>query len=358
MLPHSRRLSPRRPALARLPKVELHRHLEGALRLTTMHEIAARYDLGLPGHSLEELRPYVQMTNDEPNYRSFLDKFNYLRRFYQSPELVRRLAYEVIEDAARDSVRYCELRFTPPAIAKARGYPLAEVTDWIIAAVEQACAQYPQVQVQLIANVNRHEPVAVAEQVAQIAVDRQDRGLVALDIGGDEVNFPSKPFAPLFQEAKRAGLRITIHAGEWTGAEAVRDAIENLGADRIGHGVRVVEDPEVAALARERGTVFEVCLTSNLHTGVVQRLAQHPLREMMNLRLKTTLNTDDPSISDITLTDEYETAIEDVGLTLQEVQTCILTAVGSAFQPPAEQARLVSQFRTEFEASLAIDPAA
>ena len=188
--------------------------------------------------------------------------------------------------------------------------------------------------------------------MAQIAVDRKGRGVVGLDIGGDEANFPTKPFAALFHEAKRAGLGITIHAGEWSGPEAVRDAIENLGADRIGHGVRVVEDPVVVALARERGTVFEVCLTSNLHSGVVQRLADHPLREMLSLNLKTTLNTDDPSISDIALTDEYETAIEDLGLSLAEIQTFILTAVGSAFRPPADKARLVSQFQAEFQAAL------
>lgn len=338
-----------RPTLARLPKAELHRHLEGALRLTTMREIAAQYDLGLPAGTVEELRPFVQMTTDGPNYRSFLDKFNYLRRFYQSPELIRRLAYEVVEDAALDNVRYLELRFTPPALAKARGFSMPEVTDWVIEAVELACREFPEMQVKLIVNVNRHEPVELAEQVIQIAVDRQARGIVALDIGGDEVNFPIQPFVPVFQEARRAGLGITVHAGEWTGPESVRTAIEDLGADRIGHGVRVVEDPRVVDLARERGTVFEVCVESNLHTGVVQRPGDHPLRAMMQLNLRTTLNTDDPSIFAIALSDEYATGITGLGLTLTDIQAAVLTAVRYAFCPPAEQARLVAQFQTAWQ---------
>jgi adenosine deaminase len=202
-----------RATLARLPKIDLHRHLEGALRLSTLYEIATQYDLGLPTESLEALRPYVQVTKDAADYRNFLDKFNYLRRFYQSPEWIHRLAFEVMEDAARDNIRYLELRFTPPALAKARGFRLDEVTDWVIQATQQACQAYPEMQVWLIANVNRHESLEVAEQVVQIALDRKDRGIVGLDIGGDEVNYSIQPFVPLLLAARDAGLRLTVHAG-------------------------------------------------------------------------------------------------------------------------------------------------
>jgi adenosine deaminase len=350
MTSKSHSLSLSHAALARLPKIDLHRHLEGALRLTTLHEIVSQYDLGLPTESLEALRPYVQVTKDTTDYRNFLDKFNYLRRFYQSPEWIQRLAYEAMEDAARDNVRYLELRFTPPALAKARGFRLEEVADWVISAADQACRNYPEMRVWLIANVNRHEPLEVAEQVVQLALDRKDRGFVGLDIGGDEVNFPSiQPFVPLLRSARDAGLRLTVHAGEWTGPESVREAIESLNPGRIGHGVRVVEDRRVADLAREHGTAFEVSLTSNLHTGVVASLAHHPLREMMRLQLKTTINTDDPSISGTTLTEEYETATGQLGLTATELQANVLTAAASAFCSPAEQARLINQFEAEWQ---------
>ncbi len=334
-----------RAALASLPKIDLHRHLEGSLRLSSLYEIARAYDLDLPAGSPDELRPYVQIAGGEHSFRNFLDKFNILRRFYQSPEIIRRLTYEAVEDAARDNVRYLELRFTPPALAKSRGYPLDEVADWVIAAVEQACRDHHGIRVQLIVSLNRHEPVELAEQVTQVAVDRRQRGVIGLDLAGDEVNYPAEPFRGVFRAAHEAGLGVVAHAGEWTGPEAVRDAIENLGVQRVGHGVRVVDDPTVAALARERDVAFEVCVTSNLQSGVVQRLADHPLRRMTDLGLAATLNTDDPAVSDITLSDEYAAVVEQLGFSPAEVRQSVRNAARYALLPPAGRAALIAEFQ-------------
>lgn len=342
-----------RALLAGLPKIDLHRHLEGSLRLTSLREIALQYDLDVPAASLDALRPYVQIVDGERSFQQFLAKFDVLRRFYQSPELIRRLAYEVVADAAHDHVRYLELRFTPAALASARKFALADVTDWVIAAVADAGRDYPALQVRLIVSLNRHEPVAVAEQVAQIAADRQAQGIVGLDLAGDEVNFSAEPFRGVFQAARQAGLGCVAHAGEWTGAAAVRDAIEHLGVQRVGHGVRVLEDPAVAALARERAIAFEVCLTSNLHSGVVGALAAHPLPALMAQHLRTTLNTDDPAVSGITLTGEYQTAMDTLGLTPADLKQCILTAAAASLLPPAEQAALVAQFRAALDLAAA-----
>jgi adenosine deaminase len=334
-----------RAQLAGLPKIDLHRHLEGSLRLTSLREIALQYALDVPARSLDELRPYVQMVAGERSFRQFLGKFDVLRRFYQSPEIIQRLAYEVVEDAAHDNIRYLELRFTPAALANARKYALADVTDWVIAAVGAAVRDHPGLQVRLITSLNRHEPVAIAEQVAQIAADRQAQGVVGLDLAGDEVNYRADGFRGVFAAAAQAGLRCVAHAGEWTDAATVRDAIEHLGVERVGHGVRVVADPAVAALARERGVTFEVCLTSNLQSGVIDTLAAHPLKAMQALHLRTTLNTDDPGVSGITLTDEYCRAVGVLGLDPAEVLQAILAAAGASLLPPAEQAALVAQFR-------------
>jgi adenosine deaminase len=338
-----------RSVLAALPKIDLHRHLEGSLRLTSLLEVARRFELDLPADDLESLRPLVQVTNDEPNFRNFLEKFNVLRRFYQAPDVIHRLAYEVAADAAHDNVRYLELRFTPYALASTQGYALAEVTDWVVAAVQAAVRDHPGLRVGLIASVNRHESLDIAEQVTRLAIERQDQGIVGLDLAGDEVNHSAEPFRPLFRAAREAGLGVVAHAGEWTGAESVRDAIEELGVQRVGHGVRVLEDPAVVALAMERGIVFEVCLTSNVQTGVVPRLAEHPLCRMAALGLLTTINTDDPSVSDSTLTDEYTLAVEHLGFTVAEIKRSIITAAESAFLPPAERADLAAQFRTGLE---------
>ncbi|MCC7361502.1 MAG: adenosine deaminase [Anaerolineales bacterium] len=341
--------SPSRADLAALPKLDLHRHLEGALRLTTLRAIAQQHGLDLPADSLAALRPYVQVVDGERSFRQFLAKFDVLRRFYLSPEIIHRLAFEVIEDAARDNLHYLELRFTPAALASSGRFSLADVTDWVIAAVAEAGRVYPKLQVRLIVSVNRHEPVALAEQVAQVAADRQARGIAGLDLAGDEVNFPAAPFRGVFQAARQAGLGCVAHAGEWTGAAAVRDAIEHLGVRRVGHGVRVVEDPAAVALARERAIVFEVCLTSNLQSGVVAAFAAHALPRMNALGLRTTLNTDDPGVSGITLSDEYQIAVDALGLSWADLQQALFTAADASLLPPAERAALAARLRAALD---------
>lgn len=336
-------------ALAALPKIDLHRHLEGSLRLGSLQAIAREFALDVPVHDLELLRPHVQVTGENPGYRSFLDKFSVLRRFYQSPDVIRRLAYEVIEDAALDNIAYLELRFTPNALARARGFSLLEVTDWVLQAVGSACRDYPEIEVGLIVSVNRHEPVELAEQSLAVALARQERGIVGLDLAGDEVSFPAAPFRHLFQVAREAGLGVVAHAGEWTGAATVCDAIEHLGVQRIGHGVRVLEDAAAVRLARERDVLFEVCLSSNVHSGVVQRLADHPLRAMLAEGLRVTLNTDDPGVSNISLAGEYAAAIAELGLGLDDVKQSVLTAAAGAFLPPDKRAALVERFRRALE---------
>lgn len=332
-----------RETLQALPKIDLHRHLEGSLRLTTLVEIAREHGLNLPAGDVESLRPLVQVTENDRDFRDFLAKFDVLRRFYLTPEGVSRLAYEVVADAAADNVKYLELRFTPMALAKAQNFALEDVADWVIEAVNRAQADHG-IQVRLIASFNRHEPVDVGRRVTQIAVDRLDKGIAGLDLAGDEVNFGSGPFAPLFAEAHQAGLGITVHAGEWTGPETVREAIEQMSAMRIGHGVRVVEDSSVVQLALERGATFEVCVTSNVQSGVVRRLEDHPLRDLFSLNLRTTINTDDPSVCDVTLTHEYLVAAKTLGFEVGDIKRTILTAAESAFLPPPEQAALVARF--------------
>ncbi|MFN2197016.1 MAG: hypothetical protein ACK2UW_12930, partial [Anaerolineales bacterium] len=170
------------------PKIELHRHLEGSLRLSTLMDIARQYQLSLP--EAAELPRLVEISEDDPRtVENFLSKFATLRHFYRSPEIISRVAYEVVQDAARDNVRYMELRFTPVALSRVNNYDLAEVMDWVIAATSQA-AQENNIQVNLLVSVNRHEPVAVAEQVIALAIAKKNKGLVGIDLAGDEVNFP------------------------------------------------------------------------------------------------------------------------------------------------------------------------
>ncbi len=332
-----------RQQIAALPKVELHRHLEGAIRLTTLVEIAKNYKIDLPSYTLEELRPHVQITSDSPTDAAhFLSKFNILRHFYCAPEVIERLAREVVEDAAADNIKYMELRFTPKALAKLMNFQFNDVIRWVCQGVQQAQETCP-IKVRLIVSMNRHESVREAERILQSVVDLRDRGIVAIDLAGQESGYPANPFFQLFARARDAGLGITVHAGEWSGPKNVRDAIETIGARRIGHGVRIVEDSNVVKLARETGATFEVCPTSNVQSGAVFSFDYHPLRDMLHLGLKATINTDDPSISNITLTDELTMTITRLGLTLDDVKRAIINAARASFLPEQERATLVAE---------------
>lgn len=329
-----------------LPKVELHRHLEGSLRLSTMLEIAHAHGVTVPA-SILRLSNMVQVQDKDPlTFSNFLDKFKTLRLFYRSPEIIDRITREAIEDAARDNIRYLELRFTPIALSRAEGFPLHDVINWVVSSARLAAEDHP-IQVGLIISINRHEPIELAEQVAWLAAEHVSHGVVGLDLAGNEAEFSAEPFAGLFKEAHEAGLHLTIHAGEWGGAQNVRQAIELFEAERIGHGVKVMEDENVLALARERGTVFEVCVTSNYQSGAVSSLKQHPLPAMLGAGLKATINTDDPSVSRITLTHEYQVVCETLGLSFETLKGCILTAAQAAFLPEAERGKITAQLTKE-----------
>lgn len=331
-----------------LPKVDLHRHLEGSLRLATLIEVAKAYGLDLPG--TERLRTMVQIDQTDPlTSQNFLSKFDTLREFYRSPEVIARLAEEVIADAASDNVRYLELRFTPVALSSVEDFPMNDVMDWVIQGVREAGTKY-EITTRLIASVNRHENLDLASEVIELAIERIADGIVGVDLAGNEAEFPTAPFAPLFREARQSGLHITVHAGEWGGPENIDQAINLLGAERIGHGVRIMEDGSLVRHAQERQVAFEVCITSNYQSGVVTDLGSHPLEKMISAGLNVTINTDDPSISQINLSDEYQVACEQLGLSLGTLQERLLAAMSAAFLPVNERKTLEASLEGELSA--------
>jgi len=326
--------------------VDLHRHLEGSLRLNTILELAISSGADLP-RDTASLRSLVQVQpGDSRDPKTFLSKFDALRRLYRSPEIIGRVTREAIEDAAADGVRYLELRFTPVAMGHAMGFPLGDVVRWVVDATRAVTGQ-TGLRVGLIASVNRHESVHQAEEVARSAFDFAGQSIVALDLAGNEDGFPAEPFIPAFREAKQAGLRITVHAGEWGNGASVKYALRDMDADRIAHGVRVLEDPEALELAVARRTVFEVCLTSNLLSGVVQRLEDHPLIRMLEAGLQVTLNTDDPGICSTTMTQEMVAAVSSLGLSIESLKGLTLAALQGSFLPIDEKRRMEREIQAE-----------
>jgi adenosine deaminase len=327
-----------------LPKIELHRHLEGAVRLETLVDIAQQYGIEMPEYDAETLRPFVQMIPGEPrNMQHFLAKFLTLRQFFRSLDIVAEIAREVVIDAALDNIKYMELRFTPPALANLIQVSFDEIVALVCETALQTAAEY-DIQIGLIVSMNRHESVEIGEQVLDAALKHRDKGVVALDLAGREPGFSAQPFRNVFRRAKSEGLWVTIHAGEWDGAQSVWDAVGNLYADRVGHGIRALEDLGMVSILAEREITLEVCPSSNVDSGVVENLGVHPLRELDQRGVLTTINTDDPLVSNITLSDEIARVMHHMGFTMEDIKRQTLQAAQSAFLTTSERAALVNRF--------------
>jgi adenosine deaminase len=311
------------------PLVEIHRHLDGNVRLETVLELGRKHGVDLPAWTLEGLRPYVQVVTREPSLMDFIAKFEMLRRVMVDYDAVRRIVRENLEDAVREGIDYIELRFSPRFMAEYHGLDTFGVAEAACDALEEA-ADLP-VKAKLIGIISRHYGPEVGWTELDATIRLRDRGMVALDLAGDEAGFPGDLFVEHYRKAREAGLHVIAHAGEAAGAASVRQAVLGLGAERIGHGIRAIEDPEVVDLLLARGIPLEVCPTSNVHTSTVPDLRSHPLPALLARGLSVTLNTDDPSISGIDLAHEYRVAQEELGLGEDDLRKLQENALAAAF---------------------------
>jgi len=328
-----------------LPKIDLHRHLEGSLRLNTLTEIALEYDISLPSATPEALRPQVQITHTPLPFTCFLQIFEVLRRFYKSKEVIQRITKEVIADAAKDNVRYLELRFNPLALAKTENFTFNDVVTWVVQAAEKA-QDVTGTRTCLILQIPRKEPLKVAEEIVDIAIAHQGAFVRGIDLAGNEEQYPSDNFIQPLQRAYKAGLNITVHAGEASGAQSVYDAVTYLHAQRIGHGIRAAESTSVLDLLLDRGITLEICPTSNIKTSLVSDYAHHPLAALHERGVHITLNTDDPSIFATTASQEIAVAVCKIGIPPHHIYRFLRYGVEAAFIPSEERPWLRELFRT------------
>lgn len=310
-------------------KMDLHRHLDGNIRVATILELGLQHGVPLPGGSVEEMRPHVQVTVPEPGLVAFLQKFQWSVGVLCDPEACRRVAFENIEDARREGLDYVELRFSPWFMAMAHGLDPRAVTEAVIQGVNEGKAAFG-VRAELIGILSRTfgEEICWKELEVLLAC-RSD--LIAVDLAGDEAGYPAKLFKKHFARVRDAGLHVTIHAGEAAGAESVWDAIRLLGAERIGHGIRAVEDPALLEFLFERRIGLECCPTSNVQTSTVPDYASHPLKQFLEMGLLATINTDDPGISGIDLDYELTQAAPAAGLTPELIAQARANAAEIAF---------------------------
>ena len=325
--------------LKRLPKIELHRHLEGAVRPATIADICRERGVPLPTYDHDELARLITLSKPVSDLVAFLELFKIIDLCFADKEAIARIAYEAAEDASLDNIRYVELRFSVECMAFHHRLSLHDVMDGLVEGIDLAMRRFP-VTAKLIVSISRDlsvermgMPWPEPKQIARLAVDYMDRGVVGLDLSGGEFGFGAELFMEPFKIARDAGLGITVHAGEADGPQSVRRAIELLGATRIGHGVRIVQDPSVVQMVIDRGVTLEVCPTSNVLTHAVDSIEAHPVRKLFDAGVPITINTDDPIVCGVTLSGEYSLIHEKFGFTLAEIERLIENARKAAFGP-------------------------
>lgn len=312
-----------------LPLIDLHRHLDGSVRLQTILDLGKRHGVQLPGATIAELKPHVQVTERQPGVMAFIAKMLWMTRVLGDADACRRITRENVEDAKSDGIDYIELRFSPWFMGEPRGLDAESVTAAVVEGAMEGAAT-TGVKVNLIGILSRTYGPEIAQKEL-VALLTQREHLVALDLAGDEANFPARLFTRHFQQARDAGWRITIHAGEAGGPESVWEAVQLLGAERIGHGTRAMEDPALVDVLLERQIAIEANLTSNVQTSTVADLASHPLHEMLTRGLLASINTDDPGVSGIDLRHEYEVAAPAAGLSRKQIRQAQANALATAF---------------------------
>jgi adenosine deaminase len=310
-------------------KTDLHRHLDGNIRLSTIVDLGRKHGIPLPSFDEEELRPHVQVTTPTPGLVAFLEKFRWSVGVLGDLEACRRIAYENVEDAHREGLGYVELRFSPWFMAMPHGLDPQGVVEAVIQGVDEGRAAFG-VRTELIGILSRTYGEDICWKELEALLARRD-DLVAIDLAGDEAGFPAPLFKRHFARVRDAGLHVTIHAGEAAGAESVWDAVRLLGAERIGHGIRSIDDPKLLDFLLERRIGLECCLTSNLQTSTVPDYASHPLKRFLEMGLLATINTDDPGISGIDLDYELRHAAPAAGLSPELIAQAQANAEKIAF---------------------------
>jgi adenosine deaminase len=313
-----------------LPLIDLHRHLDGNVRLSTILDLGKKHGLNLPGNTVESLRPYIQVKKPLEDINEYFQKFTWMVSVFADYDACRRVAYENVMDAQNEGIDYIELRFSPWFMAEPHGLEPAGVVEAVIQGLREGAQDAQGIKANLIGIISRTYGVEVGfKELNALLAYKED--IVGLDLAGDEANYPAEWFVAHFNKARDAGWGITAHAGESVGPQSVWHAIKDLGASRIGHAVRILEDPSLVDYMREHRIGIESNLTSNVHTNTVPSYQAHPLKRFLDLGLLATINTDDPGISPVTIADEFSAAVNYAGLTDEDTRQAQKNALEIAF---------------------------
>jgi adenosine deaminase len=315
----------------KLPKTDLHVHLDGSLRLTTIVDLAEKQRIELPARDAEGLRAAMHLGENCGSLVEYLKAFDVTLRVMQTEEALRRIAFELAEDAARENVRYMEVRYAPMLHTR-RGLKLTTVVESVLGGLREAQERFgieSNVIICGIRNVSAEHSLAMAE----LAVAYKGRGVVGFDLAGAEYDHPAKHHKAAFQLVRDNNINVTIHAGEAYGPESIAQAIHVCGAHRIGHGCRLRENGDLLHYVNDHRIPLECCPSSNVQTGAIRDLTSHPLKLYKNLGLRVTVNTDNRLITDTTVSKELWLCHAQMDFTLEDLKQIILSGFKSAFLP-------------------------
>ena len=338
-----------RSFITALPKAELHVHLDGSLRASTMFELAAERDVALPASTAKDLASYMFVRNAK-SLEEYLERFDFTLAVMQDAEALERISYELVLDHAEENVRWVEIRFCPQ-LNRRQGLGVDEVLDAALRGMRRAEADVASSGGHIgsgiiVCGLRSHQAHTTSE-TAEAAVAFADRGVCGFDLAGAEAGHPVSDHQDAVDRAHAGGLPITLHAGEGFGPESIRQALDLGHARRIGHGTRLGEDPKLLARVRGDRIPLEVCLTSNVQTGVVPSLEQHPAASYLRGGVPITLSTDNRLMSGVTLTDEYANARDALGLTRGELSAVARTGFEEAFLSETIRTALLRDFDAE-----------
>ena len=316
-----------------LPKVELHRHIEGAIRYETMKEWV-RTDRLLPASSTEaQFREFILIDKPVDGLKVFLEKFGLIHRVLSSAARIQRMAFEACQDAYAEGVRVLELRYSPVFIqGERKDLSFDQIHAAILAGIQAAVKECPMA-VGLIGILGREWDLPTATRVTDFFIANRDT-VIGMDLANDEANFDGKPFAGLFRKARNAGLHLTVHAGESlipTSSQSILSALDDLGAERLGHGVQIHRDPALMEQVARRGVILELCPTSNVLTRSIPSIAAYPIRQIRAAGVRTCINADDPGVFDYDLNHEYGMLAKLHGLTEADFAAMNRDALDSSF---------------------------
>ncbi len=333
-----------RDLLRRLPKAELHCHLDGSVRPETLLDLAQEHGKQMPANTAEELRDYMKV-DDAQNLEEYLERFAITLSVMQTESAMERIAYELAEDARNDGVRYIEVRYAPVLNVR-EGLSLEQAVEAPLRGLARAEKEHGIVGRVIVCAIRNMAP-DVSRELAELAVSYRHQGVVGFDLAGGEAGHHASVHARSFEYARMHDLACTCHAGEGDGAESVRQAVHVCGAHRLGHATRLIEDSSLTDYCNDRRIPLEICLTSNVQTRVAGSYATHPFREYFRRGLNVVLNTDNRLMSGVTLTDEYMHAANELEFSFDELARVALNGFESAFLPHAERQRLTDIARRE-----------